>query len=51
MAHQAGEQRFRRPARRAATVPSQRTLAVTGLSARHPSTVPGNSHVFGRIHR
>ena len=26
-------------------------LGVMGLSARQPSTVPGNSHVFGRIHR
>jgi len=29
----------------------QSTLGVMGLSARQPSTVPGNSHVFGRIHR
>ena len=40
------------PARSAADwQASQTTFGVIGLSARQPSTVPGNSQVFGFIQR
>ena len=47
-----GLTRRRKPARVAAvTTASQSTRFVIGLSARQLCTMPGNSHVCGRIHR